>query len=259
MTETLDDPFVMEDRRCREMMEAALEYHNMDYEDKLDHWRTRQKPSRWPKLLAALSYAEKLIECYDFTEKNVFVLTEKPGYVFGSAMCHLNGRLYTLGGVQSKTVDQYDVERNTWVSHFPSLRHFRVAHGVTVSDGAIFVTGGSAKANANFGPGQYEMETIRLDADNGVVHDWKIVAAMKEARSFLGSAAVNDNIYAIGGCLTNEFSTVEMWSPASGQFTMVANTLCKRDCAAVAVLGGEIWAAGGYDDQTHQYHTSVDR
>ena len=34
---------------------------------------------RWPKLLAALSYAEKLIECFDFEEENWFVLTEKPG------------------------------------------------------------------------------------------------------------------------------------------------------------------------------------
>ena len=34
---------------------------------------------RWPKLLAALSYAEKLIECFDFEEESWFVLTEKPG------------------------------------------------------------------------------------------------------------------------------------------------------------------------------------
>ena len=34
----------------------------------------------------------------------------------------LQGKLYTLGGVQSKTVDQYDVETDTWANFFPSLR-----------------------------------------------------------------------------------------------------------------------------------------
>ena len=34
----------------------------------------------------------------------------------------LKGKLYTLGGVQSKTVDQYDVETDTWANFFPSLR-----------------------------------------------------------------------------------------------------------------------------------------
>ena len=41
----------------------------------------------------------------------------KLGLIFG-----LQGKLYTLGGVQSKTVDQYDVETDTWANFFPSLR-----------------------------------------------------------------------------------------------------------------------------------------
>ena len=32
------------------------------------------------------------------------------------------GKLYTLGGVQSKTVDQYDVESDTWANFFPSIK-----------------------------------------------------------------------------------------------------------------------------------------
>ena len=81
---------------------------------------------------------------YDFEEEEWSVLTEKPGHVFGTPMCFLQvpflyrylshatfklglifglkGKLYTLGGVQSKTVDQYDVETDTWANFFPSLR-----------------------------------------------------------------------------------------------------------------------------------------
>ena len=43
------------------------------------------------------------------------------------------------------------------------------------------MTGGSAKANANFGPGLYEMEFISLDGRGEVLHDWRIAGKMKEA------------------------------------------------------------------------------
>jgi len=36
------------------------------------------------------------------------------------------------------TVDQYDVETDTWANFFPSLRHCRVAHGVA-TDGNGFL------------------------------------------------------------------------------------------------------------------------
>ena len=44
----------------------------------------------------------------------------------------------------------------------PPPRHCRVAHGVTTDGERIFVTGGSAKANANFGPGLQEMEVCQV-------------------------------------------------------------------------------------------------
>jgi len=47
------------------------------------------------------------------------------------------------------------------------------------------VTGGSAKANANFGPGLYEMEMIELDENSKILHDWKVAGTMKEERTHL--------------------------------------------------------------------------
>ena len=55
------------------------------------------------------------------------------------------GKLYTIGGVQAKGVDQYDVETDTWSGFFPSLRHCRVAHGAVAYGDTLYVTGGSAK------------------------------------------------------------------------------------------------------------------
>ena len=150
------------------VIKSGLEYLALSYQDKLIYWSKHSRPGRWPKLLAALSYAESLIECFDFEEEQWIVMTEKPGHVFGSTMCYMNGKtilifkslkylitgkLYTIGGVQSKQVDQYDVETDNWKDFFPSLQHCRVAHSsITVGD-TLYVAGGSAKANANFGPG----------------------------------------------------------------------------------------------------------
>jgi len=249
----------MDSEICARIMEEADEYFTLSYTEKLEYWRTNQKPSRWPKMLAALSYAEKLIECFDFEEQTWSVITEKPGYVFGSSMCYLNGKLYTIGGVQSKSVDQYDVEADEWKDFFPSLRHCRVAHSVVAGDNRIYVTGGSAKANANFGPGLYEMEYITLDEDSKVLHDWKIAGKMKEGRSFLGSAVVHGKVYSIGGCISEQYSTTEVWSAETGEFTNAASSLSKRDSHGQGVLRGEIYSVGGYDNISNKYLDSVER
>ena len=89
----------------------------------------------------------------------------------------LAGLLYTLGGVQSKQVDQYNPESDRWKDFFPSLRHCRVAHGVTAVADTIFVAGGSAKANANFGPGLYEMEACRVSQEEDSKPEWKIAGS----------------------------------------------------------------------------------
>ena len=106
----LREPEVLRDSKCLQIVRKALDYFKMSYENKLKYWTQNTKPSRWPQLLAALSYAEvrfprvereretrnislfqKLVECYDFQTESWSVITEKPGHIFGSAMCCLNG------------------------------------------------------------------------------------------------------------------------------------------------------------------------
>ena len=45
---------------------------------------------------------------------------------------------------------------------------------------------------------------------------------MSEGRSFLGSAAVEGRIYMIGGCLSEEFSTTEVWDEKTETFQHTA-------------------------------------
>lgn len=129
LVKTLADPYVMHCPRSAEMMQSAVDYHNLSKDKKTEYWKTREKPkrkghvccsfvswfyywqvssqlfvtaalsrqwygkyewpyfiSRWPKLLAVLSYAEKIIEYFDFQKENWSVLTEKPDWVFGAEL-----------------------------------------------------------------------------------------------------------------------------------------------------------------------------
>ena len=57
-TAALQEPEVLQDAQCVEVVRRGEEYFQLSYEDKLHHWTRHDKPSRWPHLLAALSYAE---------------------------------------------------------------------------------------------------------------------------------------------------------------------------------------------------------
>ena len=54
----LREPEVLRDSKCQQIVRKALDYFQMSYENKLKYWTQNTKPSRWPQLLAALSYAE---------------------------------------------------------------------------------------------------------------------------------------------------------------------------------------------------------
>ena len=102
------------DNQCKDIVEKGLEYHDLSDEEKLAYWKDESNgknwPSRWPKLLTGLCYADSLIECYDFEENKWFLLTERTGsYSYGSELCYLplSKRIYTIGGVQSKDVLSY--------------------------------------------------------------------------------------------------------------------------------------------------------
>ena len=101
----MNDPTFSANEQAVEMLIEAVQYHRMTYEDKVKYWCNRKKPNRWPKMIAALAYADTVIECFDFEMQRWQVLTMKPGTNFGPEMCYLNGMLYTLGGVQAKQVN----------------------------------------------------------------------------------------------------------------------------------------------------------
>ena len=101
------------------------------------------------------------------------------------------------------------------------------------------MTGGSAKANSNFGPGLNEVgercvcsrhcrlvQMERCRVTEGLRPEWRLSATMQvtsstravltvpslrqEGRSFLASSVLGGKVYQIGGCLSEKFSTSEV-------------------------------------------------
>ena len=214
-------------------------------------------------MLACLSYAEKIIECYDFESQEWLFLTERPGCNYGSEAVYAGSKLYAIGGVQSKDVDSYDPETNEWNTETP-LSQFRVAHGV-VSDEEdnVIVVGGCAKSGAEaFGEGLKTMELKNLGYNRNK-ETWKTNEnEMKEGRNFAGTcySRHDGQIYTVGGCLTEASSTVEAFNPALGKWKTLPNTKNKRDSLGLLASPiGDIYAIGGYDNTSQKYLKTVER
>ena len=54
---------------ARQLLEQWQPYHALTRAEQLQYWQDRPRPSRWPRLLVCLSYAEKTLEYYDFLEE----------------------------------------------------------------------------------------------------------------------------------------------------------------------------------------------
>ena len=74
--------------------------------------------------------------------------------------------------------------------------------------------------------------------------------------SFLGSASIDGQIYQIAGCLNEDFSTNEVWSPETKSFKNISPCISKRDSQGQAVIDGEIFVVGGYDNISTKYEIS---
>ena len=257
LKDALSNPIIASNSMCSHYVTSAIKYNRMSYEDRLNYWADKRKPTRWPKLMTALSYADKLIECFDFEEQRWFALTEKPSATFGAEMLYADGKIYTLGGVQTKQVNRYDVENDVWDNNdYPSLTQFRVAHGAVAYEDKLYVMGGSAKASADFGPGLDEMEALDPASNSS---GWSTVGSMLVGRSYLASSAGEGKIYMVGGCLTEKVSTAECYDVETQTYRRMPNTLSKRDSLGLAYFDGQLFAVGGYDNHENAYLNSVEK
>ena len=164
----------------------------------------------------------------------------------------VDGKLYALGGYDPvkgnlnafDTVEVYDPATDTWaaVAPMPTARGM-LAAGVV--DSKLYAVGGAVMNNGGW------TVLANVEVYDPATNTWAAVASMPTARKSLASAVVGGKLYALGGssfgcCPDNALATVEMYDTATNTWTTVAPMPTARYGLVAEVVGGKLYAAGGY-------------
>ena len=156
--------------------------------------------------------------------------------------------VYTFGGstgtADLATVETYDPAADTWTSR-PELPGRRSDFGVATADGRVVLVGGVSQ-------GQVLKSVVALDL---ATQSWNGLPDLGTARHGMAVAGVGKTIYAVGGAdaVGNSGITASAESmklaprkpqPAA-EWRMLPDAPAERLMMAWAVLGDEIWIAGG--------------
>jgi serine/threonine protein kinase/N-acetylneuraminic acid mutarotase len=185
-------------------------------------------------------------EVFDGTSWKLGTPIPTPRQMLGAAS---DGKLvYALGGSTGSsdlaTVETYDPAANAWTpqSELPGRRS---DFGVAIADGRLVVVGGMSQ-------GQPIKSVVALDL---ATQSWNGLPDLATARHGMAVAGVGKNIYSIGGAngpgdsqITSSAESLKLAprkpQPAS-EWRVLPDAPTERLMMAWAVLGDEIWIAGG--------------
>jgi len=176
--------------------------------------------------------------------------------------------LLAIGGQAPKairSVEGYDFKEDKWVN-ISEMPNRRCRCGVAVVKGLVYAVGGFN--------GSLRVKTV--DEYDPNLDTWTSIASMEARRSTLGVAVLNNRIYAVGGfdgstgLNTAEVLDLSSANPSqhSGislgaarshlEWRSIANMSTRRSSVGVGVLGGVIYAVGGYDGNSRMCLSSVE-
>jgi N-acetylneuraminic acid mutarotase len=187
-----------------------------------------------------------IVEVYDPSTNTWTTAAPMPTARHFLTAAAVNGKIYAIGGTVNQTgnilstVEVYDPSANSW-STAASMPTARFGLAAAVVNGKIYAIGGQ---------GLYSGSPVNLstvEAYDPSTNTWTTAPSMPTARYGLAAAAVNGNIYAIGGISNNGYSNVV---EVDDLFTNTWTTAASIPTSAEAYLAatdanGLIYAMGG--------------
>jgi len=164
----------------------------------------------------------------------------------------INGLLYVVGGGNSigttyTTLEAYDPATDTWSAKAP-MPTSRWVLGAGVINGVLYAVGGDNGAE----PPSNAVPFPTVEAYDPATNTWSSEAPMPTARCCLGVGVINGTLYAVGGA-SNDAATASLYATAEA-YNAVTDTWSTetalpmpRTFLTVAVIGGALFAVGGYD------------
>jgi len=188
-----------------------------------------------PKILLAIGgqapKAIRSVEGYDFKEDKWVNISEMPNRRCRCGVAVVKGLVYAVGGfngsLRVKTVDEYDPNRDTWTS-IASMEARRSTLGVAVLNNRVYAVGGFDGST-----GLNTAEVLDLSSIMPKPHTGNL-------------NAVGTIVGAIGT------SRIHL------EWRSISNMSTRRSSVGVGVLGGVIYAVGGYDGNSRMCLSSVE-
>jgi PKD repeat protein len=159
----------------------------------------------------------------------------------------VDNRIYVIGGLMVKTVEEYDPSSDTWTEKegIPTKRE--LISGCVIND-KIYVIGGWDGTAASTGKTLSTLEEYDPATDT-----WAEKAPMPTARWGTASVAVDGKIYVIGGALDwpiKEFYTsVEIYDPETDNWTTQSpppnQGMLPRWGFSASMVNGKVYLMGG--------------
>jgi hypothetical protein len=182
------------------------------------------------------------VECYNPTLDTWSAAPALPRGRSNHCCCAVGDTMYVLGGIQNRddaialnkrnrrSVLKFDSGTQAWSEAAPMPRAL-INCSACVLGSFIFVCGGF--------DGRRSADTFCY---NTVTNVWTTLAPMPEARIGHNVCALSGLIYSIGDSVLRFDSEANLWST-------VAPMLCSRDDLESFVLGGSMYAAGGFNGE----------
>lgn len=151
----------------------------------------------------------------------------------------LQTRITFKNGANSSPAWLGEIFNDNWITVSPSITK-RAFHGVaTGSDGKVYAIGGFTNS--------YNYLLLNsVDAYNPSTDTWESIANLPAARCYVSTAALNNDIYLIGGWNGVSVSTVYKYSITNQTWTTVQSLNRVRHGASATVWDGKIYVGGGY-------------
>nr|XP_039252170.1 kelch-like protein 5 isoform X1 [Styela clava] len=191
------------------------------------------------------------VECFNPRTKTWNALPPVATHRHGLGVAVLNGPMYAVGGHDGwsylNTVERWDPQTRTW-NYVAPMWLSRSTLGVAVLNDKLYAVGGRDGSSCLRSVEYFDPHTNK----------WTNCAPMLKRRGGVGVGVCGGCMYAIGGHdapassqMSRLQETVERYDPSTDQWTIVAPMSVPRDAVGICVLGGRLYACGGYDGQSY--------
>ena len=178
-------------------------------------------------------------------------LPETPVPVDHSAVVTYRGDVYLVGGDSNGQplgeLWRYSPDREEWEELTP-MQTPRAGHGAAVIGDRLYVVGGTFADSGFSGVDAGPLASLEIyDFRTG---EWSSGPDMPTPRHHLAAAAVDGQLYAIGGRMPGDFSidAVERFDPSRGEWEAIAPLPLGTGGPSAVRANGSIIVVGGGDD-----------